>query len=321
MGARLEKGRLEGRFPRRERGSRQGRLVTGEVALELGHVRGAIGLAPWHFSWSALAVFLSLSYPTLLLGHSLGMHRRFIHRTFDCPKPVERTLVWLGVLVGMAGPFGILRIHDLRDWAQREPQCHDFFAHRRGIWVDALWQLHCAFRFENPPRFVIEPEFARDPWYRFMEATWPLHQVGLAAALYLLGGIDWVIWGVFVRVTVSVTSHWVVTYFAHNPGPGRWLVRGAGVQACNLPSWGFLTHGECWHNNHHAFPESARLGIERGQLDPGWIVLRFLEQLGLTSNLGVPRAEEQRDDLRQISIPTDDAPLATDAHTKPPVDV
>jgi fatty-acid desaturase len=88
-----------------------------------------------------------------------------------------------------------------------------------------------------------------------------------------------------VRVAVSVTSHWVVTYFAHNPGPGRWMVLGAGVQASNLPGWGFLTHGECWHNNHHAFPESARLGVDQGQLDPGWIALRLLEQCGLASNL------------------------------------
>ena len=265
---------------------------------------GAVALAPWHVSWSALAVFLVLSYPTLLLGHSIGMHRRLIHKTFDCPKPIERILVWLGVLVGMAGPFGILRIHDLRDWAQREPQCHDFFAHRRGIWVDAIWQLHCTFRFISPPRFLIEPEFATDPWYRFMERTWPLHQGALGVVLYALGGLDWVVWGVFVRVTVSVTSHWIVTYFAHNPGPGRWLVRGAGVQASNLPGWGFLTHGECWHNNHHAFPESARLGIERGQLDPGWLVLRLLERWQLASNLRVPRSDALREDLSEVTDAT-----------------
>jgi stearoyl-CoA desaturase (delta-9 desaturase) len=112
--------------------------------------------------------------------------------------------------------------------------------------------------------------------------------------------MDWVVWGIFVRVALSVTSHWVVTYFAHNPGPGRWLVRGAGVQASNLPGWGILTHGECWHNNHHAFPESARLGIEPGQLDPGWFVLRFLEKLRLASNLGLPRGEDLRDDLHEL---------------------
>ena len=263
----------------------------------LGMYAGTIALAPWHFSWGAFAIFLALSYPTLLLGHSLGMHRRLIHKTFDCPKPLERMLVWLGVLVGLAGPYGILRIHDIRDWAQREPQCHDFFAHRRGIWLDALWQLNCTFRFRKPPRFIIESEFADDPWYRFLESTWPLHQFALGALLYALGGVDWVVWGIFVRVAVSVTSHWVVTYFAHNPGPGRWIVRGAGVQASNLRGWGLLTHGECWHNNHHAFPESARLGIERGQLDPGWLVLRLLEKCRLASNLGVPRLESLRDDL------------------------
>ena len=128
-----------------------------------------------------------LSCPTLLLGHSLGMHRRLIHRTFECPKPVERTLVWLGVLVGMAGPLGIFWIHDIRD-CDREPECHDFFAHRRNIWVDALWQLHCSFRFRIPPRFVIEPELARDPWYRFMDMT--LHQFVLGAVLYAIGGLD-----------------------------------------------------------------------------------------------------------------------------------
>lgn len=257
----------------------------------------AIVLGPLYFSWSALAVFLVLSYSTLLLGHSLGMHRRLIHRSFECSKPFERFLVWLGVLVGMAGPLGILKIHDIRDWAQRESSCHDFFAHRRGLWVDAFWQLHCRFRFARPPAFTIEPEFATDPWYRFMEATWPLHQVGLAALLYWIGGPGWAVWGVAVRVAVSVTSHWVVTYFAHNPGPGRWLVKDAAVQASNLEGWGFLTHGECWHNNHHAYPESARMGLDPGQLDPGWWALLLLQRCGLASRLGTPRKLDLCEDL------------------------
>ena len=273
----------------------------------------AIVLAPTHSSWGAFVLFLALSYVTLLLGHSLGMHRRLIHRTYDCPKELERVLVWLGMLVGMAGPFGILRIHDVRDWAQRQELCHDFFAHRRGLWLDAFWQLHCTFRFKSPPRFVIEPEFGGDRWYRFMESTWRLHQLALAAILYALGGLNWVVWGVFVRIAVSVTSHWVVTYFAHNPGPGHWLVPGAAVQASNLPGWGFLTHGECWHNNHHAFPESARMGIGPGELDPGWQVLRVLEKMGLVYNLGIPRKEGMRDDLKEARSTIAMGPLAKPA--------
>ena len=55
-------------------------------------------------------------------------------------------------------------------------------------------------------------------------------------AAYGLGGLPWVIWGVFGRVFVSVAGHWTVTYLTHNPGPGHWLVPEAGVQASNLPS-------------------------------------------------------------------------------------
>src|SRR5664279_2415782 len=74
----------------------------------------AFVLTPMYFSWGAVILFLVLSYVTLLFGHSLGMHRRLIHKTFECSKALERLLVWLGVMVGMAGPFGILRIHDVR---------------------------------------------------------------------------------------------------------------------------------------------------------------------------------------------------------------
>jgi hypothetical protein len=115
-------------------------IAPAKAAWNLGMLAGALVFAPLTFSVGALLVFLVLTYATLLLGHSVGMHRRFIHRSYDCPKWLERTLVYLGTLVGMAGPFGILRIHDQRDWAQREPACHDFFSHRRSLLVDAWWR-------------------------------------------------------------------------------------------------------------------------------------------------------------------------------------
>jgi fatty-acid desaturase len=109
------------------------------------------------------------------------------------------------------------------------------------------------------------------------------------------------VWGICCRVSVSVAGHWVVTYFCHNPGPGRWQVLGAGVQAANLSGLGFITLGECWHNNHHAFPESARMGIEPGQADPGWWVISQMRNLGLAWNVGLPRPGTQRDDLMEIA--------------------
>lgn len=250
---------------------------------------------------SAVVVFVVATYSTLLLGHSIGMHRKLIHRTYDCPKWVERCLVYLGVIVGMAGPFGLIRVHDVRDWAQRQARCHDFFSHRQPLWKDAFWQLNCRFVFDHPPILRIEHEVAGDRFYQFLERTWMLQQLPVGIALYLLGGWAWVVWGVFGRVFVSVAGHWTVTFLTHNPGPGRWLVPDAGVQASNLTGAGFITMGECWHNNHHAFPESARIGLERNEFDPGWVVLRWMEKAGLAWRIGYPRHESEREDLARAT--------------------
>ena len=251
------------------------------------------------FTWGAFALFLAATYASLLVGHSVGMHRMMIHRSFACAKPVERLLVYVGVLVGVAGPFGIIRIHDVRDWAQRQPDCHDFFAHRRNLALDLIWQLAFRFAFERAPILTVEPHFRDDSWHRFFERSWRLHQLPLAALFYLGGGWPWLVWGVCARVVVSSAGHWTITHFCHRPGHGRWLVKGASVQASNLPGLGLITYGECWHNNHHAFPESARIGLERGQLDPAWWLIAALERLGVAWAVGRPRGESSREDLAE----------------------
>jgi len=260
----------------------------------------ALIAGPLTVTLDAMVVFALLTYSTLLLGHSVGMHRWLIHRTYECPPWLARLLVYLGVLVGMAGPYGVVRIHDIRDWAQRLPDCHDFFSHRRSLLRDALWQLHCRFEFERAPSFEIERDLAEDGWLMWLERTWMLQQIPLALALFYFGGWSWVVWGVCCRVAVSVAGHWVVTYFCHNPGPGRWHVLGAGVQATNLPGLGLITMGECWHNNHHAFPESACMGLEPGETDPGYGVITLIEKCGLAWNVGGPRSDAARGDLVQI---------------------
>ncbi|MGO7288040.1 hypothetical protein ACCT25_38040, partial [Rhizobium ruizarguesonis] len=60
------------------------------------------------------------------------------------------------------------------------------------------------------------------------------------------------------------------------------------VQGYNLPRFGLVTFGESFHGNHHAFPDSARLGIEPGQLDLGWYFIRLLARLGLASAIKLP---------------------------------
>ena len=85
-------------------------------------------------------------------------------------------------------------------------------------------------------------------------------------------------WGICMRVAVSVTGHWFIGYFAHNQGARDWHVDGAAIQGFNIKFASLITMGESWHNNHHAFPGSALLGIEKNQLDPGWWVLLALKK-------------------------------------------
>jgi fatty-acid desaturase len=243
---------------------------------------------PLYVSWSALALFLVTTAITLCLGHSLGMHRRLIHRAFDCPLWIERLLVYLGTLVGMSRPYGMMRQHDIRDWAQRKGSCHAYLAHRSWFWRDGFWQLHCELALLHPPALIVERWVANDRFCRLIERTRMAQQLPRVLLFFVAGGIPWVVWGIAVRVGLSVTGHWLVGYFAHNRGRRSWHIEGAGVQAYNVPYCGLITMGEAWHNNHHAFPSSARLGVCPGETAPGWWVLILLERLGLVWNVKTP---------------------------------
>jgi len=251
----------------------------------------AFGLAT--FSLSAFAVFVVLTGATLLLGHSVGFHRRLIHGSFDCPLWLERLLVWIGTLVGMSGPFWMIRTHDLRDWAQRQSDCHDYLAHRRPMAIDAVWQMNCRLVLDQPPTFDLG-RIGRDPFYRFLERTWMWQQAPVAGLLWLVGGWSFVVWGVCVRVSISVIGHWLVGHLAHRRGPQTWLVREAGVQAHDVPWAAIPTMGEAWHNNHHAWPGSARIGLYPGQSDWGYRFIQLLARLGLAWDVQTPESMSER---------------------------
>jgi len=266
----------------------------------------ALVVAPLTFQWDAFAVFLILTAITLCAGHSVGMHRRFIHNSFDCPKWLEYLLVYLGVLVGMAGPIGMMRQHDLRDWAQRQTTCHDYLCHRRDIWTDYFWQCHCDVELEHPPLFLPEASVRHDRLYHWMERTWMLQQIPIGLILFAIGGWPYLIWGVAVRVTVSVTGHWLVGHFAHHSYGGHndamsWRVLGAAVQGRDVPIAGLISMGESWHNNHHAYPGSARIGLLPGQPDPGWWLINAFKKMGLAWDIVTPESMPERKTLVRVN--------------------
>lgn len=249
------------------------------------------------FSWDAFLLFLVSTAVVLLFGHSLGSHRKLIHNSFQCPLWLEYVLVYLGVQVGLAGPLGLLRQHELRDYAQRLPDCHPYLRHGRSFWIDAWWQLNCELRLQNEPSIHIEPRIAHDRFYQFLERTWMLQQLPIAVLLYWWGGWAFVFFGTCARVTAGVFGHWLIGYFAHNHGPMHYEVKGAAVQGHNIRLVSLLTMGECWHNNHHAFPGSARLGLKIDEWDPGWWALCLLSALGLVWSLRLPDDLPHRPEL------------------------
>ena len=254
-----------------------------------------------YFSWAAVAAFLVLCGLTLCFGHSLGMHRKLIHQSFDCPDGCEKIGVWLGTLVGLGGPYTMMRTHDLRDWAQRQTRCHPFFSHQSAMLHDAWWQIHCKLHLEHPPGFAFPKHMQQSQFYRFIEATSLAQQLVLAGPRFLLGGWGFVFWGICGRVTISILGHWFIGFHAHNAGHRDWHVDGAAVQGHNVGYCGLITFGECWHNNHHAFPGSARLGLEHGQTDPGWWVLKGLERVGIVSRLIEPKDLPARPELQPLN--------------------
>jgi stearoyl-CoA desaturase (delta-9 desaturase) len=245
----------------------------------------------------------------LLFGHSLGSHRKLIHNSYQCPKWLEYILVYLGVQVGLAGPLGLLRQHELRDYAQRLNNCHPYLKHGRAFWVDAWWQLNCELRLVNSPEIKIEARIVEDRFYRFLERTWMAQQLPWVVLFYAWGGWTFVFWGVCARVTAGVFGHWIIGYFAHNHGTMHYEVTGAAVQGRNIFFTSLLTMGESWHNNHHAFPGSARLGLLPGEWDPGWWALNLFRRAGLVSDLKLPGDLQHRSELvvlnpQSISLPS-----------------
>ena len=124
--------------------------------------------------------------------------------------------------------------------AWRQPRCHDYFGHRRPIWQDAWWQMHCELHLTHPPLFRYEPRVGHDAFYAFLERTWMWQQLPWAALLWLAGGAPFVVWGVCARVAVSVGGHWLVGFFAHRDGQRSYDVAGAAVQGHNVRGAGNL---------------------------------------------------------------------------------
>ena len=104
-----------------------------------------------------------------------------------------------------------------------------------------------------------------------------------------------VLWGIPLRLVLVYHATWLVNSATHRWGT---VLHDSGDGSRNNPWVAALTFGEGWHNNHHAFPTSARHGLEWWQFDSSWLVIRGLQAVGLVRNVRVPTAERKAAKLR-----------------------
>ncbi|MBE9060499.1 fatty acid desaturase [cf. Phormidesmis sp. LEGE 11477] len=103
--------------------------------------------------------------------------------------------------------------------------------------------------------------------------------------LNLLGGIPFVIWGVFVRLVVVFHCAWLVNSATHKSGYRSYE---SGETSLNCWWVALLTFGEGWHNNHHTFQYSARHGLKRWEIDLIWMMIQALAFPGFARNIKLP---------------------------------
>lgn len=247
------------------------------------HLGALLAVFPATFSWAAVGAALFLHWLTIGLGISLGFHRLASHRSFKVPKWLEYFFILCGTLAcqgGVKGWVGYHRMHHL--YADRPGDPHDS---TRGFWWSHIsWLMHEVPSHIELNRFT--KDIADDGFYQFCHRHYIALQIALAALLYGLGGIPFVVWGIFVRLFVGFHSTCFVNSACHKFG-----YRNVEVDDRSTNCWwvALLTFGEGWHNNHHARQSSAQYGWRWWEIDLVWLTIRLLEKLNLATNIRTTR--------------------------------
>jgi stearoyl-CoA desaturase (delta-9 desaturase) len=100
----------------------------------------------------------------------------------------------------------------------------------------------------------------------------------LGVILFAIGGLPFLMWGIFVRTVVGLHATWLVNSATHSWGKRRFATRDLSTN-----SWwvALLTFGEGWHNNHHAHPTAAQHGFTWYEIDMNWYGIWALKRLGM----------------------------------------
>ncbi|PSC75319.1 Palmitoyl-monogalactosyldiacylglycerol delta-7 desaturase, chloroplastic [Micractinium conductrix] len=261
--------------------------------------------APFTFTWPAFYWGLALLCTIGCLGIDVSFHRQLTHRSFATPKWLEYTLAFIGTMGGQMDPIEWCRHHRYHhtntDTAMDPHSSYEGF-----FWSHCGWLMHNDLLAKRAGDNWIIKDLVEQPFYRFLKHAYPLFDVGQHLILYCLGGWSAVVWTGAMRQVMLWHITWSVNSACHIWGSRPYAT---GDLSTNCAWLALPTFGEAWHNNHHAFPYSARHGLEAWQVDIAWYVISGLEALGLASDIRVP-SEEQK--AKMLAGKGKDGDISTD---------
>ncbi len=244
---------------------------------------GAIA-ALFFFSWSALAVLVVTYFFSINVGIGMGYHRLLTHRGYKVPKWLEYAIAVCGTLALEGGPIFWVATHRVHHQHSDHPG--DPHTPREGTWwAHAGWILNGkAMHSETAILSRYAPDLAKDRFYVLLSKYHWVPLTTLGVILLAIGGLPWVLWGIFLRVTLGLHATWLVNSATHLWGSRRFATRDD-----SRNSWwvALLTGGEGWHNNHHAHPVSARHGLTWYEIDPNYYGIWLLKKIGLAKKVKV----------------------------------
>lgn len=247
---------------------------------------------PGVFHWPAFAAAGVVFYATVALGISLCFHRGLTHRSLRLAKPLEYLLAIFGTLALQGDPIRWVAVHRKHHaHADRDGDPHSIHNGFKWAHLDWVYRRNIALPTDEEMRHFA-PDLYAQRFYRFLQYLNIPLQVALAAGLFALGGWPWLILGIFVRLAISYHSTWLVNSASHMLG---YRTYDTGDRSTNCWWVALISWGEGWHNNHHAFPFSARHGLRWFEIDMTWWHVRTLAVLRLADRIKVPsRSVQQR---------------------------
>jgi fatty-acid desaturase len=257
---------------------------TSAIAFAIFHA-GAVA-ALFFFNWRAVLMALALYWVSLSLGIGMGYHRLLTHRSYKVPKLIEYFLTICGTLALEGGPISWVATHRVHHrYSDKNGDPH---TPRDGKWWShIIWMLvgdATNASVEDCGKYA--PDLVRDPVHVWLTKYHYVPLIALSIGLLAGGGLPFLLWGLFFRVTMGLHATWLINSATHLWGGRRFATRD---DSRNNALVAMFTFGEGWHNNHHAHPTSARHGLAWYEIDVSWMTIWLLRKVGIASSVHVAK--------------------------------